>query len=371
MKDIDVYCDNIIAAAECLKNYTSLTRLNENDRILNIYLVRSIGLNKDILAEFFKKKPDEQRSKESVIIEKNFSPEPVDQSKQPAKGSDVIASSNPDTKIQSGSSVNPAEESHKILHHFDKILNPAVVLELKEVSEKFECKDTQSFINAINCRLKEGFSSKSENYISIIEYLNKNNDYKYLSKYFEKNLDLDNNISKYSILYFLNFYFTGLMKIDSNTNDKRGFDHLNLVIQLSYLCVVLIVNSFKNSSNGMATGHTDVSLMLNSPGCQAHHLRLLQKFVVEKFVSEFKSFKMIQLPSYVPITVTTSTFLDNQKKVGYDKDFFKFIPNPDWVEVENYSSYNISNFLNVGLTDITRTPNKVKFPLFVIIEKRT
>ena len=371
MKDIDVYCDNIIAAAKCIKNYTSFTLHRENDRRLILQLLFSISQNKDILADFFKKKPDEQSSKDPMIIEKSLSPVPVDQSQQSAKGTHVIPSANPDNKSQLGSSVNPAEESHKLLHHFNNILNPAIVSELKAVSEVFECTTTHSFINPITCRLKEGFSSKSEDYISIIDYLNKNNDYKFLSKYFEKNLDIDNNVSKYSILYFLQFYFTGLLKINSNTSEKRSSDHLNLVVQLSYISVALIINSFKNSFNGIATGLTDLNGMLNSPGFEAYHLRLLQKFVVEKFVSEFKLFKTIPFPSNGLITGTTSTFIDNQKKAGYDGDSAKFIPNPGWGEVDNFSNYSISTFLNVGLTDSARIPNKVKFPLFVIIEKRT
>ena len=54
MKDIDVYCDNIIAAAKCIKNYTSFTLHRENDRRLILQLLFSISQNKDILADFFK-----------------------------------------------------------------------------------------------------------------------------------------------------------------------------------------------------------------------------------------------------------------------------------------------------------------------------
>ena len=373
MKNIDIYCDNIIAAAEFIKNYKSLGNI-PFDRSLNTSLVRVISYNNKFISDFFANNLEQRSETVPQTTEKTLSPIPFSQPQQPEITPLVDIITTPDIKNNQVIHLNPGEEFDKILGLFDKVLSPAVIAEYQKCFAGYQgINNKHNFVNTITCQLKDDFCLKSENFSSLIAYI-KNDEHKLILKYFDspiKVFDAVNKSSNISLLYFIFFYFKGLKKLfTNNISDKKELGYLNLVIELSYLSVVLIINSLRNSFSGIATGHTNLSINLNSPNFLAYHLRILQRFVVEKFVSEHSNFKTIQFPSIEPHTVTVSTFTNNQKPSAYDGAPAKFIPNPGWEEIENFNGYNISTFLNVGLTDSTYVLNKVKFPLFAIIEKK-
>lgn len=362
MKDVDDYCNNIIAAAKCLKNYKN--RQNPFDASLFDALINAIQSNYNLIIEINK----EFGVKQSAVrpnIEKATSALSSSQPRSPVGTTPLSGVS--DLIIKGQQTLNKGQQTtsiiqtqeDKFLKHLNKILDSKIVNDLIQISSKdphFNLYST--FEKTLNCTLPSD-SLKSEDYKQVLSFL-KTDEFKNISPYFDEST----KEPSHSILYFLLIYLEGLKKI-SNPPLNKETNYFELVVQLSHLTIFLIVNIFKSSNIGSTLGRIDLSSQFNSPNIQVYHLKNLQKLVLSKFVTEYSTkFSLISPPNDLPSSVTN--FLHGEAGEHNPKTILKSILVSTWEKPEDNIGRFLA-FLNFGLKD--SNTNMVRISLFAIVEK--